>query len=67
MCFVFFAFVCLSVCSLFIVRSGDHFSSELKNMRGDTDQVNDVRNRMRKHFLARQPLEDHLCFVGLRF
>ena len=45
--FVLVLFVCvrMSVCSLFIVLSGDHFFSELKSMRGDADQVADVRNR----------------------
>ena len=37
---------CVPVCLLlFIVISGDHFFSELKNMRGDADQVADGRNR----------------------
>ena len=35
---------CLSV-HLFIILSGDHFFSELKSMRGNADQVADVRNR----------------------
>ena len=48
LCFVFFVCVCLPVCSLFIVLSGDHFFSELKNMTQPEG----------KHFLAHQPLED---------
>ena len=36
LCFVFLVCVCLSICSLFIALAGDHFSSELKNMRGDS-------------------------------
>ena len=39
----FFVCVCLSICLLFIVLSGDKFFSELKNM--SVDQVADVRNR----------------------
>ena len=43
LCFVFFVCVCMSICLLFIVLSGDNFFSELKNM--SVDQVADVRNR----------------------
>ena len=41
-----FVCVCLSVCFVYCsTESGDHFSSSWKTMRGDADQVADVRNR----------------------
>ena len=38
----------LCVCSfseIIVFYPGDHFSAKLKDMRGDADQVTDVRNR----------------------
>ena len=32
--------VCVFLYALFIVLSGDHFFSELKNMRGDAKKIN---------------------------
>ena len=57
LCSVLFVCVCLSVCLLFIVLSGDHFCSELKNMKGDADQVADVRNRRANISLPIHPLK----------
>ena len=57
LCFVFFVCMCLSVCSLFIVLSGDPFFSKLKNTRGDADQVADVRNRRASISLPINPLK----------
>ena len=52
-------FVCmgLSVCSLFIVLSGDQVQRVEKNMIGDADQVADVRNRRASTFLPINPLQ----------
>ena len=37
--------------------SGDHLFNELKRMRGDADQVTDVRNRRASTFLPSNPLK----------
>ena len=49
--------LCVPVCLLFIVLLGDHFFSELKNMKGDVDQVADVRNRRASIALPINPLK----------
>ena len=46
-----FSSVRIFLSALSIVLSGDDFFSELKNMRGDADQVADVRNRRANIFL----------------
>ena len=49
---------CVPVCRFFVYCSaalGDHFFSELRNMRGDADQVADVRNRRASIFLPINP------------
>ena len=46
--FVLRALSLLCVCSvsyILVFYPGDHFSAKLKDMRGDADQVTDVRNR----------------------
>ena len=58
-CFVFFVFVCLPVSSLLYLftLSGDHLFNKLRSMRGDADQVADVRNRRASIFLPINPLK----------
>ena len=50
-CVVFSVFVCLSACSLFIVPFRGSLFNELKNMRGDADQIAEVCNRRASTFL----------------
>ena len=38
-------FVCALFSQIIVFYPGDHFSVKLKDMRGDADQVDDVRNR----------------------
>ena len=50
--------LCVPVCRFFVYCSavlGDHFFSELRNMRGDADQVADVRNWRASIFLPINP------------
>ena len=54
----FFVFVCvLLLCYLIIAPFRGPLFNELKNMRGDADQVADVRNRRVSIFLPINPLK----------
>ena len=57
--------LCVSFC-LFIILflSGDHFSASWKTMRGDADQVADVRNRRASIFLPINPSKTIIIVSG---
>ena len=57
-------FACLPACSLFIVPSRSPLFIELKNMRGDADQVAHVRNRRASIFLPINPSKTITAISG---